>query len=59
MLNQISGNKRDLEVSMEDHKHGDMNVDTHEKTFSGFIKFTMYSVYVILGILIFLALFAR
>jgi len=44
---------------MEDHKHGDMNVDTHEKTFSGFIKFTMYSVYVILGILIFLALFAR
>ena len=44
---------------MADHKHGEMDVTNHEKTFSGFIKFTMYSIYIILAILIFMAIFAR
>ncbi|WP_224824911.1 aa3-type cytochrome c oxidase subunit IV [Cognatishimia sp. MH4019] len=44
---------------MADHKHGEMDVTTHEKTFSGFIKFTTYSVYIIIAILIFMAIFAR
>lgn len=44
---------------MADHKHGDMDVKEHEKMFAGFIKFTMYSVYVIIAILLFLAIFAR
>ncbi len=34
-----------------------MDITEHEKTFEGFIRFTIRSVYVILAILIFLALF--
>jgi hypothetical protein len=41
---------------MAEHKHGSMDVKDHEKTFAGFIKFTQVSVYVIIGILIFMAL---
>lgn len=42
----------------DDHKHGSMDITTHEKTFEGFAKFTQNSVIVIFAILIFLALFA-
>lgn len=41
---------------MSDHKHGEMDISDHEKTFDGFVKFTTYSVVVIIGILVFLAL---
>lgn len=41
---------------MADHKHGEMDVTVHEKTFDGFIKFTTRSVIGIIVLLIFLAL---
>ncbi|MEL6511510.1 MAG: aa3-type cytochrome c oxidase subunit IV [Pseudomonadota bacterium] len=44
---------------MAEYKHGEMDVSSHEKTFSGFIKFTTYSVYIIIAILILMAIFAR
>lgn len=44
---------------MADHKHGEMNIETQEKTFAGFIKWTNRSVLVIIGILLFLLVFAR
>jgi len=41
---------------MAEHKHGTMDVKEHEKTFAGFIKFVQVSIYVIIGLLIFMAL---
>lgn len=41
---------------MADHKSGEMDITVQEKTFDGFIKFTTYTVYVIIAILIFMAL---
>jgi hypothetical protein len=41
---------------MAEHKHGEMNVDVQEKTFAGFVTFTIRSVMVIIGILLFMAL---
>ena len=41
-----------------DHKHGEMNTDVQERTFDGFMSFTVKSVVVILAILILLAIFA-
>ena len=43
---------------MSDHKHGEMEIDVQEKTFDGFVNFTKWSVIVILGILVFMAIFA-
>lgn len=43
----------------QDHKHGSMDITSQEKTFDGFVAFTKWTVIVILGILVFLALFAR
>jgi hypothetical protein len=40
---------------MADHKHGEMNTFVQEKTFEGFIKFTTWSVVVIVLVLLFLA----
>ena len=42
---------------MSDHKHGTMNTDVQEKTFSGFIKASTWVAGVSIGALIFLALF--
>lgn len=44
---------------MADHKHGDMDTKTQEKTFDGFIKFTTWSCVAIIAILLFMAVFAR
>ena len=44
---------------MADHKHGEMDVQTHEKTFDGFMAWTKWSVIVILAVLVFMAIFAR
>ncbi len=42
---------------MAEHKHGTMDTTTQEKTFEGFINFTIRTVIVILCIVIFMAIF--
>jgi len=42
---------------MAEHKHGTMGTKTQEKTYSGFIKAVTYSSVIIIGVLIFLAVF--
>ncbi len=42
----------------EDYKHGEMDITAQEKTYDGFITFTIRTTIVILAVLIFLALFA-
>ncbi|MDT8326457.1 MAG: aa3-type cytochrome c oxidase subunit IV [Roseovarius sp.] len=42
---------------MADHKHGEMDIQVQQKTFDGFVKYVTYSVVVIIGVLVFLALF--
>lgn len=44
---------------MAEHEHGDMNSDAQEKTFEGFVKFVGRACMVIIGILLFMAVFAR
>lgn len=41
---------------MAEHKHGSMDIRVQEKTFAGFIRFSMWVVGIVIGILIFLAL---
>lgn len=41
---------------MADHKHGEMNIETQEKTFEGFVKLAAYTALGIIVFLIFLAL---
>lgn len=43
---------------MAEHEHGTMDTKVQEKVFSGFISFTTKSVIVILGIFVFMAIFA-
>jgi hypothetical protein len=42
---------------MAEHKHGDMDISTQEKTFDGFITWTKNVAIVAILILIFLAIF--
>ncbi|MDA7424973.1 aa3-type cytochrome c oxidase subunit IV [Thalassococcus lentus] len=42
---------------MAEHKHGTMDISVQEKTFDGFIKFTIRTVYVILALVILMAVF--
>ncbi|SMP29524.1 aa3-type cytochrome c oxidase subunit IV [Shimia sagamensis] len=42
---------------MADHKHGTMNIEVQEKTFTGFIKASSYVAYAAIAVLIFLAIF--
>ena len=42
---------------MAEFKHGDMDVKEQEKTFDGFVKFSTWSVVVIIGIIIGMAIF--
>ncbi|MBW4710560.1 aa3-type cytochrome c oxidase subunit IV [Roseobacter sp. YSTF-M11] len=42
---------------MADHKHGEMEITTQEKTFDGFMRFTTKSVIVILLLLVGMAIF--
>ncbi len=42
---------------MAEHEQGTMDIEAQEKTFSGFVTFTIRAVIVILAILIFLAIF--
>ncbi|WP_425040279.1 aa3-type cytochrome c oxidase subunit IV [Primorskyibacter sp. S187A] len=41
---------------MSEHKHGEMDISVQEKTFNGFINFTIKSVVVILIAVVLLAL---
>lgn len=41
---------------MGEHVHGSMDIRDHEKTFAGFIKLTIWSAALSIGVLIFLAL---
>ncbi|MCB1399001.1 MAG: aa3-type cytochrome c oxidase subunit IV [Rhodobacteraceae bacterium] len=41
---------------MAQHETGSMDIRAQEKTFAGFVKFVTWSVVVILGVLVFLAL---
>ena len=42
---------------MAEHKHGSMDITTQEKTFEGFVKWSIRVAAVSIGILIFLAIF--
>ena len=43
---------------MAEHKHGEMDTSVQEKTFENFINWIKWSVIVITGIVLFLAVFA-
>ncbi|MBO9463986.1 Bacterial aa3 type cytochrome c oxidase subunit IV [Pelagimonas phthalicica] len=43
---------------MAEHKHGSMDISVQEKTFDGFITFTIRSLIVIFALCVFLAVFA-
>jgi hypothetical protein len=42
---------------MADHKHGEMDIHTQEKTFDGFMKWTVRTVIAIILLLIWMAIF--
>lgn len=42
---------------MSDYQHGEMETQEQEKTYHGFLKLGRISLYICLGILIFLAVF--
>ena len=42
---------------MAEHKHGEMNTQEQEKTFEGFVRYTIWGIVVSIGILLFLAIF--
>ncbi|MGC3938260.1 aa3-type cytochrome c oxidase subunit IV [Roseobacter sp. EG26] len=44
-------------AEMADHKHGDMEITTQEKTFDGFMRFTTKSVIIIILLLVGMAIF--
>jgi len=44
------------EAIMAEHKHGEMDITTHEKTFEGFIRYVVWGAAISIGALIFLAL---
>ncbi|WP_372603456.1 aa3-type cytochrome c oxidase subunit IV [Actibacterium sp.] len=41
---------------MAEHKHGSMDITTQEKTFEGFVKFSMWVAALSILVLIFMAL---
>jgi hypothetical protein len=41
---------------MTEHKHGEMDITTQERTFAGFIRMVTWSCVIIIGILILLAI---
>ncbi|MEZ8014998.1 MAG: aa3-type cytochrome c oxidase subunit IV [Ascidiaceihabitans sp.] len=44
---------------MAEHKHGEMNSETQKSSYDAFIKFGTWSIVVVIGILVFMAIFAR
>lgn len=41
---------------MAEHEHGSMDITAQQRTFDGFVKFAIRSVFVIIGVLVFMAL---
>ena len=41
---------------MAEHKHGEMDVKDQEKTFEGFVRYSVWTIVVSIGSLLFLAL---
>lgn len=41
---------------MAEHKHGEMDITDQERTFAGFVRFSIWGAGISIGILIFLAL---
>lgn len=41
---------------MAEHEHGKMDIQEQEKTFAGFIRFSIWTTAISIGVLIFLAL---
>ncbi|WP_299840923.1 aa3-type cytochrome c oxidase subunit IV [uncultured Paracoccus sp.] len=39
-----------------EHKHGEMDITQHQKTFAGFVKLSTWVVIISLGVLVFMAL---
>ena len=44
---------------MAEHKHGEMNSETQKNDYDAFIKFGTWSIVVVIGILVFMAIFGR
>jgi hypothetical protein len=44
-------------AAMADHKHGEMDVETQEKTFEGFMRFSTKTVIFIIVLLVLMAIF--
>ena len=42
---------------MAEHKHGEMDISSHEKTFAGFITWSKNVIILSIAVLIFLAIF--
>lgn len=42
---------------MADHKHGEMDISTQQKTFDSFMAWTKWSVIAIIALIIFMAIF--
>lgn len=42
---------------MAEHKHGDMDIKDHVKTFDGFMQFVTYTVIVLLVLVVLMAIF--
>lgn len=42
---------------MAEHKHGEMDITTQEKTFDGFVRWSRNVVIVVICVLLFLAIF--
>ena len=55
----VKQRQRNIEwvLRMAEYKHGEMDVSENEKTFDGFMKFTTWSVIVILVIIVGMAIF--
>lgn len=45
-------------MAESDHKHGEMDITDQEKTFDGFMRWSINVALVCIGIVVFLALFA-
>jgi Ni,Fe-hydrogenase I cytochrome b subunit len=50
------GNGRMADHNKNEHQHGSMDVRSHEKTFEGFIRLSIWVACVAIGILIFMGL---
>jgi hypothetical protein len=56
-MNRLFGLKRGIRSeTMAEHKPGSMDIRAQEKTFAGFVRFTIWAVALIIAVLIFMAL---